>query len=283
MLDGGGAGGGWSESEHALLVGMCVYPIKSCAPFRPPRWPVTPAGLLYDRQWVVANSGGVVLTQKRQPRLCLIRPEIDLDNGLLVLHAHGHSSISTTLTPYQTCHQTHSKEPYQTCHQTHSEEPYQACHQTHSKEPYQTCHQTCCEEPYQTCHQTRYEVPTKAATRRQNQVCGRIVETCDCAPAVDQWISRVLGQPGLRLLRHAAFGQGSLANESPLLLVNLGSVRHLQERMRQAWPLDEPCHVTSFRANLIVDRAPAFAEDHCNVIALGTIACQVSIFFLFHF
>ena len=52
-------------------------------------WPVGPLGLLYDRTWMVVNGNGVCLSQKREPRLSLIRPRIQLPSNKLLLHASG--------------------------------------------------------------------------------------------------------------------------------------------------------------------------------------------------
>ena len=35
------------------------------------------------------NSSGVPLTQKREPRLCQLKPRIDVNNGRLVLRMKG--------------------------------------------------------------------------------------------------------------------------------------------------------------------------------------------------
>lgn len=52
-------------------------------------WPVGPLGLLYDRGWMVVNRNGVCLSQKREARLCLIRPQVHLPSNKLLLQASG--------------------------------------------------------------------------------------------------------------------------------------------------------------------------------------------------
>ncbi len=42
------------------LVGLYLYPIKSCAPQQEQRWPVGPNGLLYDREWALLDDAGKV-------------------------------------------------------------------------------------------------------------------------------------------------------------------------------------------------------------------------------
>ncbi|GAC93652.1 molybdenum cofactor sulfurase [Pseudozyma hubeiensis SY62] len=64
------------------LANITVYPIKSCSGQnleRGERWRLTRHGLEYDREWIVMNlANGKALSQKRFPKMVLIRPRIDL-------------------------------------------------------------------------------------------------------------------------------------------------------------------------------------------------------------
>ncbi|KAF9206670.1 hypothetical protein BGZ49_002031 [Haplosporangium sp. Z 27] len=75
---------------------VIIYPIKSCRGYKVPRgksWPIAPHGLLYDREWMlVDNVTGAALTQKRYPRMCMIRTEIHLEQNVMVVE---HDQIST--------------------------------------------------------------------------------------------------------------------------------------------------------------------------------------------
>lgn len=66
---------------------LSVYPIKSCAGFSVPpgqAWEVYPEGLAWDREWCLIHQGtGAALSQKRYPKMALIRPSIDLEVGVL--------------------------------------------------------------------------------------------------------------------------------------------------------------------------------------------------------
>ncbi len=72
---------------------LSVYPIKSCAGFSVPpgiAWEVRPEGLAWDREWCLVHQGtGAALSQKRYPKMALIRPAIDLDKGLLQINLVG--------------------------------------------------------------------------------------------------------------------------------------------------------------------------------------------------
>lgn len=53
-------------------------------------WEIVPTGLAFDREWMlVSPSTGQTLSQKRIPRMALIRPVVDLDSRCLRIAAAG--------------------------------------------------------------------------------------------------------------------------------------------------------------------------------------------------
>lgn len=87
---------------------LMVYPIKSCGGWSIPpnlRWEVRAEGLAWDREWCLVNQGTrVALSQKRYPQMALLKPSINLDEGLLHVRFDGPSSrgvseISVPLSP----------------------------------------------------------------------------------------------------------------------------------------------------------------------------------------
>ncbi|GAB7353267.1 hypothetical protein MBLNU459_g3774t1 [Dothideomycetes sp. NU459] len=66
---------------------LTVYPIKSCAGWQIPHgspWEVRPEGLAWDREWCIVHQGtGAALSQKKYPRMALIRPSLDFKAGVL--------------------------------------------------------------------------------------------------------------------------------------------------------------------------------------------------------
>ncbi|XP_029377090.1 molybdenum cofactor sulfurase isoform X2 [Echeneis naucrates] len=86
-----------SQREAYKLTNIYIYPIKSCAAYEVHDWLLGPLGLLYDRGWMVVNENGVCLSQKREPRLCLIRPQVHLPSNKLLLQASGMDTISVPL------------------------------------------------------------------------------------------------------------------------------------------------------------------------------------------
>ncbi|XP_072564370.1 molybdenum cofactor sulfurase-like isoform X5 [Paramormyrops kingsleyae] len=79
--------------QHYL--GMSDQQVK--ANLQVTQWAVGPLGLLYDRLWMVVNINGVCLSQKQEPRLCLIQPSIHWACKELCLHATGMKPLSIPL------------------------------------------------------------------------------------------------------------------------------------------------------------------------------------------
>ncbi|XP_042695762.1 molybdenum cofactor sulfurase [Centrocercus urophasianus] len=83
--------------EPITVISIYLYPIKSCSAFEVTEWPVGNQGLLYDRNWMVVNQNGVCITQKQEPKLCLINPSINLKQKIMVIQAEGMDPISVSL------------------------------------------------------------------------------------------------------------------------------------------------------------------------------------------
>lgn len=80
--------------SNGILKKILIYPIKSCAPFTIKySWEIIPTGLKYDRQWMIVNSAGICMTQKRSSYLCLIKPFVHLETNLLEITCEGMPSI----------------------------------------------------------------------------------------------------------------------------------------------------------------------------------------------
>ncbi|KAK4705574.1 molybdenum cofactor sulfurtransferase, partial [Phenoliferia sp. Uapishka_3] len=81
------------EAGSAVLKSVVLYPIKSCGgqALSPAQsWDIAPTGLVFDREWMlVSPSTGLTLSQKRIPRMALIRPVVDLESRLLHVTAIG--------------------------------------------------------------------------------------------------------------------------------------------------------------------------------------------------
>ncbi|PWI14047.1 MOSC domain-containing protein [Streptomyces sp. Act143] len=78
----------------ATVVELTYYPVKGCAGVPASEAAVTPAGLAHDRSFMVVNEEGVFRTQRRDPRLALIRPGIDAAGERLTLRAPDHGEVA---------------------------------------------------------------------------------------------------------------------------------------------------------------------------------------------
>jgi uncharacterized protein len=75
-------------NEHALRISqLFIHPIKSCAGIAVNEAPLIDTGFEYDREWMVVDQHGDLLTQRELPRMALIQPT--LRNSDLVLRAPG--------------------------------------------------------------------------------------------------------------------------------------------------------------------------------------------------
>ncbi|MFH8497085.1 MOSC domain-containing protein [Streptomyces coeruleorubidus] len=84
----------------ARVVELSYYPVKGCAGTSAAQAPLTPAGLAHDRSFMVVSEEGVYRTQRRDPRLAVIRPAVTADGERLTLSAPGtedlHLRVDTT-------------------------------------------------------------------------------------------------------------------------------------------------------------------------------------------
>ncbi|MCQ9615589.1 MOSC N-terminal beta barrel domain-containing protein [Paenalcaligenes niemegkensis] len=58
------------------ITDLYVYPIKSCAGLSLQSSPISSRGLKWDREWVIVNSSGQMVTQRTLPRLALVAPTV---------------------------------------------------------------------------------------------------------------------------------------------------------------------------------------------------------------
>lgn len=75
---------------RTVLEEIAIYPIKSCGAFKiDTAWMIGNKGFQYDREWMIVNDSGVCLTQKKNTRMCMIQPIIDLKKNVMVLYFKG--------------------------------------------------------------------------------------------------------------------------------------------------------------------------------------------------
>ena len=52
-------------------------------------WPLGPNGLLHDREWALVGDDGHVFSQKTLPKLALVQPSINLQEGMMQASHHS--------------------------------------------------------------------------------------------------------------------------------------------------------------------------------------------------
>jgi len=81
-----------TEDVRAVIAGLWVYPVKSCAGVQVQEAILTETGLEFDRAWMVVDEHGSFLTQRELPRMALIQPQLKYHDmvlrapGMLALH-----------------------------------------------------------------------------------------------------------------------------------------------------------------------------------------------------
>lgn len=66
-------------SPGIRLSSLRVYPIKSCGGTAVEEWEVDERGLRYDRRWMLVDEYGRFMSQRRHPRMALIRVRTEAD------------------------------------------------------------------------------------------------------------------------------------------------------------------------------------------------------------
>ena len=78
-------------SPEIKVSGLSIYPIKSCREVKKSTSFVESFGLKNDRRWMVVDKNGVMLTQRKVSKMCLIQPEV-IDDGI-TLHTASMNSL----------------------------------------------------------------------------------------------------------------------------------------------------------------------------------------------
>lgn len=75
---------------------LTIYPLKSCGEIALNQAKLSPFGLELDRRWMLIDEQGMMLTQRKHARMCLIR--CSLNNGQLTVSAPGTPSLDIQIT-----------------------------------------------------------------------------------------------------------------------------------------------------------------------------------------
>jgi uncharacterized protein len=85
---------------HCTLAALATHPIKSCAGVAQTEALLVETGLQFDRQWMIVDEQGEMLTQRELPRMALIECRLKGDD--LVLRAPGMLALHLSLDHVET-------------------------------------------------------------------------------------------------------------------------------------------------------------------------------------
>ncbi|KAJ1653985.1 hypothetical protein IWQ61_006005 [Dispira simplex] len=224
---------------------IMIFPIKSCRGMRlssGKTWPLTPHGLLHDREWSLVDARtGRTLSQKQYPRMCLIRPAIDRHRQRLRISVPGLPDLSLELTK--------RAEEYELL-------DCRVCGE------HVVTHRYRCQSVTRwfstffgfPCYLAR-QISTPSRSMLLNSSKGKVSLSDSCA-TIDQTHSFML-----------------FANESPFLLISQASVQQVGQWMTQHQsPLKTVVISTDrFRANFTItgSQLTPFQEDYHHLVRIG--------------
>ncbi|XP_021722204.1 mitochondrial amidoxime-reducing component 1-like [Chenopodium quinoa] len=95
------------EKESGRVKSIFVYPIKSCRGISVAHAPITSTGFRWDRQWMIVNANGRMITQRVEPKLALIEIELPSEafseswepssDSYMVIRAPGMDTLKVSL------------------------------------------------------------------------------------------------------------------------------------------------------------------------------------------
>lgn len=77
-----------------VVISLHCYPVKGCAAVTVIDSVVTVAGLAHDRSFMVTDIDGVFRSQRNDPSLAVVQPEVTADGRRLSLRANGFGEVS---------------------------------------------------------------------------------------------------------------------------------------------------------------------------------------------
>ena len=246
-------------SHDLYIETLTVYPIKSCGGWPIPTdmtWDIRDEGLAWDREWCLVHQGTrTALSQKKYPRMALLRPILELDSGLLRVRYHG---------PISPCTAHEISVPL-------SADP--TIFQRFADGAQSPCSEVCGENVVAQIY---------ASPKIATFFTGLIGTPCTLArfPAAAAGLSTRhskahLNVNGSQPIPSARQRPILLSNESPILTMSRSSLNRLNEQIK--FRDGKAAHASVFRANVIVAEVPAlcpgserpYVEDEWRSLRIG--------------
>lgn len=276
---------------HNIYVSeITVYPIKSCGGFSVPKhtsWQVRPEGLAWDREWCLLHQGTEqALSQKRYPSMSLIRPVLDFEAGQLRVTFMG--KLSDSVEQREICVPLSSNpalfRPTSPCRSR----PSRVCGeeilaQTYVSEEINGFFSAALGVP---CILARFpaggQEGSKSARhskahlqKHQKTYCSKGSNSMGCSLTsgpLATGLSTTPPSPPDSDAEETERQRILLSNESPILAINMASVRALNKEIVERGGIEVSAAV--FRANIVLDTHYentdlAYAEDNWSSIQIG--------------
>ncbi len=80
-----------------IIRALYVYPVKSCAGIALDSASISAAGVKWDRQFILVDAAGRMITQRTVPRMVLVKPMLQPELEQMVLNAPGVSPLTVSL------------------------------------------------------------------------------------------------------------------------------------------------------------------------------------------
>ncbi|KAJ5376705.1 hypothetical protein N7509_013591 [Penicillium cosmopolitanum] len=269
--------------RHWYIESLSVFPIKSCGAFKIPegkRWEVKKEGLAWDREWCLIHQGtGAALSQKKYPRMALIRPSIDLDRGVLRLTC-GESTDQMSLEISLGWEET-SLISTSLCQNSGRKKATMVCGDQISLHAYASPVVSAFFSDFLGVPCTLARFPSQSATRfsRPPRLSGawkskfrKLLMPGSFPPDLPPPVVEQTRQQGKPL---------TLSNEMPILVVSRSSVNRLNETIKanskQGSGAGRAVAADVFRGNIVVaerltrigDAEQPYAEDHWSGLRIG--------------
>lgn len=248
---------------------LMVYPIKSCGGWSiPPNlpWDVGAEGLAWDREWCLVDQGTrVALSQKRYPQMALLKPSINIDDGLLRVRYHGPpgldaSEISVPLSPDPSHFHPPTGLQSRICEDTMDPQIY-------NSEAIATFFSTAIGTP---CLLARYPPGHSRRPTRNSKTNLPLHQPHHHLP--QPMPGAFPASPSSSLAPYSLH----FSNESPILTISRSSLNRLNEEIKRSH--GKEAHASVFRANIILAQNPVltppggerpYAEDRWRYMRIG--------------
>ncbi|KAI1817760.1 MOSC N-terminal beta barrel domain-containing protein [Poronia punctata] len=244
---------GSSNTSEIRVETIMVYPIKSCGGFRVPPgtpWGIRPEGLAWDREWCLINlTTGLALSQKRYPRMALIRPSIDFETGQLKISYHNDTTISVPLSVNPELFQ-----PLDTLRSTSRVCGDEVSMKIYKSKDLDAFFSDILGVP---CALARFPPGGSGGKKSIRHAKAHLTPDIHTPPDSDTESTNNRRQ---RIL---------LSNESPILAINLSSLSLLNAEIVKNGGV--PVSADAFRANIVLSSTSttAYAEDYWDTLQIG--------------